>query len=116
MVAERHSPRNSAVFHRGNHVVQRLFDFQLSHAATIDDITVDDHKIRLLRIQGPLHQFNGATVGLLIVLSVVELDHLEGAVGPEGQRWLGGLGARRGRTGSTCCDGESERAQGTRCR
>ncbi len=118
MVAERNGPRDLPAFHGLDHVVERLLDLQLRVAAAVDHVTVDHHEVRRLRVQGLVHQFDGAAVRLLVVLGVVELDHFEAAVRAEGEGGLGCLPPRCRVASGRCGHCESQRAKrsgGSQC-
>ncbi|GAC1603829.1 MAG: hypothetical protein NVS3B6_15240 [Pseudarthrobacter sp.] len=81
-------------------MVQGLLDFQLRVASAVDDVAVDHYEVRLLRIQGLVHELDGAAIRLFVILGVVELHHFELAVGAESKRGLRRLRAGRGHAGA----------------
>ncbi|MCY1232503.1 hypothetical protein D9M72_449980 [compost metagenome] len=100
-------------------MVECLLDLKFRVAPTVDHISVDHHKVRLLGFQGPVHQFDRATVRLLVVLGVVELDNLERAVRAEEEAWLWRLRTRRRLAAGRCGHGDSQgskRSGSSQCR
>jgi hypothetical protein len=87
-------------------MVQCLLDLQLGIAPAVDNVPIDHHEVRLLRVQRAVHQLDGPAVRLFVVLGVVELDYLELAVGAEGEAGLGRLSPRR--RVSPCSSGDCD--------
>ena len=117
MVAIGDRPRDATGLHRDDDVVDRLLHRQPRLAPAGDHIAVDDHEVRLLLVEHLLHQLDGAAVGELVVLRVVELHHLEGAVGAEPQvppLSGAGRGGNRRRCGGRGAEGERG-AERTEC-